>query len=328
MFGIVAINKKNVIGDKGGIPWHFPEDLKFFKQKTYGGTVVFGRKTAERLPPLKNRHELILSKEKEFGVKEVLEMYHNLTPPVFIAGGASVYDQFMPHINTFFVTLINNDSDGDTKMPESFDRYFKFSCKESLLSENCEVQIYIRRNKPIIEKPLSMDRQFETWDQFAMSFAFMAAMKSKDKSSKVGAAILGPDNDIRSLGYNGFPRGVNDNIPERNERPLKYALTAHAERNAIHNASSKPRGCRIYVTSFPCTDCTTAIIQEQLSEVIVHPSYRMMSTPAWEESWKVSRMMLEEAGVKLREYNGPPLVTRIIGFGGGKVFCPNDWIGG
>ena len=328
MFGIVSINKKNVIGDKGTIPWHFSEDLKFFKEKTDGGTVIVGRKTYETLPPLPNRTIIQVSKYNGCGtdLKRVLEIYHDLQAPVFVIGGASIYDQFMPYINTFFVTLVNNDCDGDTKMPESFDRYFEFSAKDQKLSDDCEVQIYTRRKEPKLEKTVSsMDRQFETWDQFAMSFAFMAAMKSKDKSSKVGATILGPDNDIRSLGYNGFPRGVNDDIPERHERPLKYSMTAHAECNAIHNASSKPRGCRIYITSFPCTNCTTAIIQERISEVIVHPSYRMMATKTWNESWEISKIMLKEAGVILREYEGPPLVTRIIGFGGEKSFCPNNW---
>ena len=327
MFGIVAINKNNVIGDKGTIPWHFSEYLKFFDEKTDGGTLIVGRKTCECLFPLANRTIIQVSKSNgcQTDIKRVLEIYHDLLQPVFVIGGASIFDQFMPYINTFFVVIVNNDCDGDTKMPESFDRYFEFSYKERKLSHDCELQIYIRKREQNFEKPASMDRQFVSWDQYAMSLAFMAAMKSKDLSSKVGATILGPDNDIRSLGYNGFPRGVDDQIPERYQRPLKYQYTCHAESNAIHNAGNKPYGCKMYITSFPCTNCTMSIIQERLSEVIVHPSYRMMATKDWNESWEISKTMLKEAGIKLREYDGPPLVTRIIGFGGEKSFCPNNW---
>lgn len=145
MFGIVAINKKNIIGNKGSIPWHFSEDLKFFKERTIGGTVIVGRKTADMLPILKGRIVISLSRESGVDVRKVLQFYHTMKTPVFVIGGATVYDQFMPYINTFFVTKVNDDSDGDTKMCDSFLSYFEFSEKYCRLSSDCEVEVYVRK---------------------------------------------------------------------------------------------------------------------------------------------------------------------------------------
>jgi dCMP deaminase len=72
-----------------------------------------------------------------------------------------------------------------------------------------------------------------SWDQYFMSMAYLVSMKSKDKSTKVGCVIVGPDNEVVSTGYNSFPRLLNDNVAARSERPLKYMFIEHAERNAI-----------------------------------------------------------------------------------------------
>ena len=77
----------------------------------------------------------------------------------------------------------------------------------------------------------------DEWDIRFMNLAKMIATWSKDTSTKVGCVIIGPDKEIRSTGYNGFPRGVDDTIAKRKERPAKYKFTEHAERNAIYNAS-------------------------------------------------------------------------------------------
>ena len=63
------------------------------------------------------------------------------------------------------------------------------------------------------------------WDEYFLAMCQLVASKSKDRSTKVGAIIVGPDNEIVSTGYNGFPRGINDDIKERHERPLKYKFT-------------------------------------------------------------------------------------------------------
>ncbi len=104
------------------------------------------------------------------------------------------------------------------------------------------------------------------WDEYFMGIALLTAMRSKDPSSQVGACIVSPENKILSLGYNGMPIGCDDDaMPwEREGEPLdtKYMYVCHAELNAILNsAHNNLKGARVYVTLFPCNECTKAIIQ-------------------------------------------------------------------
>lgn len=139
-----------------------------------------------------------------------------------------------------------------------------------------------------------------TWDQKFIGLADHVATWSKDRSRKVGCVIVGPDaREIRSVGYNGFPRGINDNVDARHERPAKYLWVEHAERNAVFNAArhgASLEGCTIYVQFFPCPDCARAIIQTGIRELVA-------PEPDWDESrWnvKTSMEMLSESGVKVR----------------------------
>jgi dCMP deaminase len=133
---------------------------------------------------------------------------------------------------------------------------------------------------------------------------FMAETYSKDRSTKVGALILGNEGEPLSWGYNGFPRGCDDNKEERHERPLKYLWTEHAERNAIFNAARsghKLLGSSIIITGLrPCPDCSRAIVQSGISTVYMEQAAFDESNPrvqAWMESWKVSEEILAEGGV-------------------------------
>ena len=74
------------------------------------------------------------------------------------------------------------------------------------------------------------------WHYRFMELAKLVATWSKDTSTKTGAVIVGPDKEIRATGYNGFVRGVDDDVFERFERPTKYDFFEHAERNAVYNA--------------------------------------------------------------------------------------------
>lgn len=109
----------------------------------------------------------------------------------------------------------------------------------------------------------------EKWHRRYILLAEHVAQWSEDQGTKVGAVIVGPDNRVVSLGYNGFPSGVVD-LPERHERPLKYEFTEHAERNAIHNAKLIPEGSKLYMNydPCPCAECTKAVIQNGLVEII------------------------------------------------------------
>jgi len=166
--------------------------------------------------------------------------------------------------------------------------------------------------------PTLKDASFDSWDEYFMSMSFFVAMKSKDASSKVGAIIVDERRSIISTGFNGFPRGVEDDVPARHKRPAKYRYTAHAERNAIDNAilsGWRARNCRLYTQWAPCAGCAHGIIQcGAISEVIHHhPIDEMMShlygRHDWKDSVESALEMLDEAGVRLRRYTGPIKTT-------------------
>lgn len=139
-----------------------------------------------------------------------------------------------------------------------------------------------------------------SWDEYFMGVALLAARRSKDPSTQVGACIVDENNVILTTGYNGFPKGCSDDeFPwERDGENTKYPYVVHAELNAILNASGKSlRGSRIYVALFPCNECSKAIIQSGISEV-VYLSDKYSDTPAT----KASKLMLRAAGVKLTEF--------------------------
>ena len=80
-------------------------------------------------------------------------------------------------------------------------------------------------------------RQIPTWDQYYLDICKVVATRSKDPNTQIGCVIIGPNHEIRSTGYNSFPRGIRDDVPERLVRPMKYLWIEHAERNAICNAA-------------------------------------------------------------------------------------------
>ena len=138
------------------------------------------------------------------------------------------------------------------------------------------------------------------WDEYFMSVALLAAMRSKDPNTQVGACIVGEDNRIISTGYNGFPRGCSDDeFPwDREGEETKYPYVVHAELNAILNAGGRSlAGARVYVGLFPCNECAKAIIQAGIKEVI-YLSDKYAGTPAN----NASKRMLRAAKVKLTKF--------------------------
>ncbi len=133
------------------------------------------------------------------------------------------------------------------------------------------------------------------WDEYFMGIAMLAARRSKDPNTQVGACIVSEDNIIISTGYNGMPKGCSDDIfPwDREGAETKYPYVVHAELNAILNANGRDlRGSRIYVALFPCNECAKAIIQSGIKEVI-YLSDKYSGTP----SNLASKRMLRAAGV-------------------------------
>ena len=140
-----------------------------------------------------------------------------------------------------------------------------------------------------------------TWDQYFMGVALLAAMRSKDPNTQVGACIVDGANHILSTGYNGFPNGCSDDdFPWGREGSMlesKYPFVVHAELNAILNARGKDlTGSRIYVALFPCNECAKAIIQAGITEVIY-----LSDKYAETDATLASKRMLRSAGVKLTQ---------------------------
>lgn len=152
---------------------------------------------------------------------------------------------------------------------------------------------------------------FNHWHGHFIDIANLVASKSKDRSTKVGAVIVGPDQEIRSTGYNGFPRKISDSVECRHNRPRKYLFTEHAERNAIFNAArmgTPLKECTLYMNyqPIPCADCTRAIIQSGITS-IVGPNVVFPGVgEQWKASLEASEQMLEEAGIKRYIYE--PLI--------------------
>ena len=147
-----------------------------------------------------------------------------------------------------------------------------------------------------------MKRQdYISWDEYFLGVAMLAARRSKDPSTQVGACIVSPDNIIISTGYNGMPKGCSDDeFPwDREGEQTKYPFVVHAELNAILNANGRDlRGSRIYVALFPCNECAKAIIQSGIKEVL-YLSDKYATTP----TTLASKRMLQAAGVKCTRLN-------------------------
>jgi len=144
-----------------------------------------------------------------------------------------------------------------------------------------------------------------SWTEYFRQIAHAVKMKSKDKNTQIGAVIAGTHNEIRSTGYNSFPRNIDDFRPERQERPEKYYFMTHAEQNAVINAARigvSTNGCKMYMTcSIPCADCAKAIINAGIVEIFCEHIDEEMET-RWGEHTKRSLVMFKEAGVKVNFY--------------------------
>ena len=146
------------------------------------------------------------------------------------------------------------------------------------------------------------------WDQYFITMAYLVSMKSKDPSTRVGAVIIGQDKEIRSTGFNGFPRGVKDLAARYHDKDYKYYACNHAEENAILHCARigvSTAKCTLYVTWFPCSYCTKAIIQSGISQVVFHEDFPgHNNSERWGRSMEISKEMMSEAGVAIRGFSG------------------------
>ncbi|MGV3528682.1 MAG: deoxycytidylate deaminase [Flavisolibacter sp.] len=140
-----------------------------------------------------------------------------------------------------------------------------------------------------------------TWDEYFMGVALLSGRRSKDPSTQVGACIVNSQNKIVGAGYNGLPSGCSDeDFPWEKSGDFlqtKYPYVCHAELNAIlNNIGMDLSGCRIYTALFPCNECSKAIIQAGIKEVIY-----LSDKYNGSEVSQASKRMLDTAGVSYRK---------------------------
>lgn len=145
------------------------------------------------------------------------------------------------------------------------------------------------------------------WVVYFQNLAHQVKLKSKDERTQIGAVIVGKDKEIVSTGYNSFPRGIDDNIRERQERPEKYFWFEHAERNAIYNAARigvSTKGCTMYLScGIPCSDCARGIINAGITRIFCEKAGYGAEGKKWDESAERSWTMFEEAVVNVQFYD-------------------------
>ena len=142
---IAAMAENRVIGNKGQIPWHLPEDFRWFKQATMGGVLVMGRKTYESIgKPLPGRETYVLSR-----TTRSIEGVHNFSnldilqeidteKTIWIAGGAEIYEQMLPLCQEIYLSRVHNSYQGDTKFPV-FENGFRLT-KKIIVTQDFDVE--------------------------------------------------------------------------------------------------------------------------------------------------------------------------------------------
>jgi|TARA_B110000263_G_scaffold34814_1_gene26547 dCMP deaminase len=139
------------------------------------------------------------------------------------------------------------------------------------------------------------------WNERFLNLATHISNWSKDPSTKVGCVVVGPDNEIRSTGFNGLPRGIEDNEERLNNREIKYPMICHAEENAIMHAARigiSLKECTAYVTWPPCTRCARSLIQAGILTVIYPKNAEIPER--WASDFELSMSMFKEAGIELK----------------------------
>lgn len=153
------------------------------------------------------------------------------------------------------------------------------------------------------------------WDDRFLRLAQAVGEWSKDRSRKVGCIIVDDERGIRAIGYNGFPRGIEDEFQARHSRPTKYLWTEHAERNAIYEAArtgTRLEGCTMYLPWFPCMDCARAIVQVGIKRLV---ALRPDTTDAqWGEQFATALDLFKEVGT-LVEFIDPSVLSGTVPLG-------------
>lgn len=151
-------------------------------------------------------------------------------------------------------------------------------------------------------------KDYLDWDQYFMGIARLSALRSKDPSTQVGACIVNDEKKIIGIGYNGLPIGIDDDSfpwgKEGDFLETKYPYVCHAELNAILNSTKNLQGSSLYVTLFPCNECTKAIIQSGIKNLYyISDKYKDL------EMTIASKRMLDSSGVSYKQLEAVSDIT-------------------
>lgn len=144
-----------------------------------------------------------------------------------------------------------------------------------------------------------MSQSPTNWDARFVALAGHVATWSKDPSTRVGCVIVRPDRTVAAMGFNGFPRGVEDRKSRMIDRALKYPMTVHAEPNALLSAHTRVDGCTAYISPLhPCADCAGLLIQAGIKRIVCETA----DAERWGESFRIAALMFNEAGVDVVQH--------------------------
>lgn len=157
MIAVAAMAANRVIGDRGRIPWHLPEDLRWFKELTMGGTLLMGRVTYDSIgKPLPGRETIVMSRQEGLsipGARVIRDLSGLAALPVqgeiFVVGGAEIYRVALPYSRDLYLTEVRGDAQGDRKMPV-FEDLFRFS---AVLRETPDMRIVHYVNDEVRQMP-------------------------------------------------------------------------------------------------------------------------------------------------------------------------------
>lgn len=159
------------------------------------------------------------------------------------------------------------------------------------------------------------------WNEHFLRMAFEQCRMSKDPRTQVGAVIVGPAGEVRSTGFNGFPRRICDSPERLADRETTLKLIVHAEMNAVLAAARigvQLEGCTLYLAATdetglvwggpPCTRCTVEILQAGISRIVSRPGKPAGTAWKWRQDTELARSLLAEAGVAFEEvpFEGAP----------------------
>lgn len=144
------------------------------------------------------------------------------------------------------------------------------------------------------------------WSEYFFKLAELVAAKSKDPSTKVGCVITNRQNEVLSVGFNGFPRGVKDTYDRYNNRELKYKLIVHSETNAVSIAAKNGISLDdsiLWIKWHPCSTCAKMLVQAGIKVVNIDGNSKEYNDTKlrerWKEEFEIAGLIFQEAGVEV-----------------------------